>query len=149
MKDELSKLLEATDNMSDKTMAAIEKLADVAKPQAVFSDPMEAAGYQVITASEVMLGLGLGFGGGGGEGAEDENGEQEGEETEEVQQMSGMGVGGGGGGGASGRPVAIISLTQDGVKVEPIVDVTKLALGFFAAMGALFISIGTARRAKR
>lgn len=149
MKDDLSKLIESTDKMGDKTMAAIDKLAEVAKPQAVFSDPLEVAGYQVITASEVFLGLGLGFGGGGGEGVEDDPEEQEETKTEEPQQMSGIGVGGGGGGGASGRPVAIISLDQDGVKVEPIVDVTKVALGFFAAMGALFISIGAARRAKR
>ena len=54
--------------------------------------------------------------------------------------MEGAGGGGGGGGGAMARPVAVIVMGPDGVRVKPVLDVTKLAvtaLGAFAAAAAL------------
>ena len=118
----------------------VEKLFSVAQPGAVFGHPVQAEGQTVITASEVMVGLGFGFGSGGGS---DEAPEDEGEVGE---KDTGFGMGGGGGGGSTGRPVAAISISADGVRVDPIVDVTKLGLAFFTAFGAMFVMLGRMRR---
>jgi hypothetical protein len=46
------------------------------------------------------------------------------------------------------RPVAVISVGPDGVDVEPVVDVTKLGLALFTALGAMFLMFGRMRRAR-
>ena len=56
----------------------------------------------------------------------------------------------GGGGGVSGsRPVAAISIGPEGVCVQPVVDVTKIALAFLTAFGAMFMMFGRMKRASR
>jgi uncharacterized spore protein YtfJ len=107
------------------------RLVAVADQGAVFSAPIQAGDYTVITAAEVSVGMGLGFG--GGEGPKDE----------------GSGGGGGGGGFSAGRPVATIQIGPDGVRVEPIVDASKIALTFFTVIGAIFITVRGMRRASR
>jgi uncharacterized spore protein YtfJ len=67
-----------------------------AQPGMVFSAPIEANGYTVITASEVMGGGGFGLGNG-------------------QSSTEGSG-GGGGGGGAVARPVAIITIGPTGCR---------------------------------
>jgi uncharacterized spore protein YtfJ len=72
--------------------------------------------------------MGFGFGGGGsvspmGEGSE---------------SVPNYGTGGGGG-GAAARPVAAIEIGPQGVIVEPIIDVTKIVLAFFTALGAMAV----------
>ena len=61
----------------------------------------------------------------------------------------GGGGGGGGGGGAQARPVATITVGPNGVHVEPIVDVTKLGVAFFTALGAIFIARSGMRKLKK
>jgi uncharacterized spore protein YtfJ len=78
--------------------------------------------------------MGLGYGGGGG-GTE----QQEGEEVQPPSQ--GFGVGGGGGGMATSRPIAAIEIGPEGVIVEPIIDVTKIVLAFFTALGAMAVML--------
>jgi uncharacterized spore protein YtfJ len=160
----------------EQAIGLIEKLMDVAKPGAVFSQPMTVEGRTIITASEVNVGLGVGFGFGGGttpagwteekkgtrrqhaegadphervelEGSGAEEGEADDVEPETGGEDAGMGGGGGGGGGASGRPVAVISVSEDGVTVEPVVDATKIALAFFTALGSMFFMLVNMRRA--
>lgn len=109
------------------------KLFTAAQPESLFTEPVVQGEYAVIMASEMMGGLGYGFGGGGGSAP----GEVEG---------SGFGGGGGGGGSMMARPVAAISVGPDGVRVEPIVDPTKIAIAFFTSLAAMFISL---RRIKR
>jgi uncharacterized spore protein YtfJ len=110
--------------------ATIAKLFDVYQPGVVFSEPTSVGDNTVITASEVSVGLGLGFGrGGGGD-----------------EKASGEGVGGGGGGGSAGRPVAAIIIGPAGVRVEPIVDVTKIVLAFLTTLGAMYMSWRAMRR---
>ena len=87
------------------------RLVDTAKVDAVFGQPVERGNAIVIPCSEVSVGFGFGVGG----GPVDEKGNQ-----------AGGGVGAGG--GARGRPIAAIVVTQDGVRVEPIMDLTKVAL---------------------
>jgi len=111
----------------------LERLITIARPEAVYSEPLEAGDHRIITASEVSTGLGVGYG--GGQGPTEENGED-----------MGTGIGGGGGGHSKARPVAVIDIGPEGVKIEPIVDSTKIALAFFAAMGCLFAMTGALRR---
>ncbi|MCB8984739.1 MAG: hypothetical protein H6659_13000 [Ardenticatenaceae bacterium] len=105
------------------------KLFTAAQPESLFTKPTVQGDYAVIMASEMMGGLGYGFGGGGGGSAPDE------------EDGSGFGGGGGGGGSMMARPVAAISVGPDGVRVEPIVDPTKIAIAFFTSMAAMFITL--------
>ncbi len=109
------------------------KLFSVAHADSVFSEPVAAGDYTVITASEVSVGAGFGFGLGGGSGSEPAEGDAAPEEG------SGVGGGGGGGGASMGRPVAVISVGPDGVQVEPVVDPTKIALAFLTMLGSIFV----------
>src|SRR4051794_39913763 len=102
--------------MADRIFAA-------AHGRAVWSDPVQANGYTVITASEVIAGGGFGSGFGSGRSPGDAAAAASQDRTNE-----GSGGGSGGGGGAMGRPVATIIIGPDGVRVRPVVDVTKIAL---------------------
>jgi len=124
----------------------LEKFVETARPSSVFAPPLTAGDYTIITASEVYAGMGVGFGGGGGSGpaaSEEPIGDQLSAEQppadEELSPGSGVGYGGGGGGVTLGRPVAAITIGPDGVDVEPIVDVTKIAIAFFTTVGAMAI----------
>lgn len=119
------------------------RLYEVSSPSNVFAEPVDHGEYRVITASEVTVGLGYGYGGGGGQSAPGENGE------EMSQNAVGYGGGGGGGGGAGARPVAVIEIGPNGVRVEPIVDPTKIMLAFFTAFGAMFMMLNRMRQMAR
>jgi len=107
----------------------MQELTKSANTSAVYSQPVQAGDYTIITASEV--GTGGGFGYGGGFGPDDE------EQTE--GKVSTGGYAGGGGGGSTGRPVAVISIGPDGVTVEPVIDFTKIALAAATALGSMFM----------
>jgi uncharacterized spore protein YtfJ len=121
----------------------MEKLFDAAGSKEVFSEPIESGDYKIITAAEVSVGLGFGYGGGGG--YSDDIG-AEGDET----SSGGIGVGSGGGGGGMtmSRPVAAIEIGPHGVRIEPIVDPTKIALAFFTTLVSMFTLMGKMRRAQ-
>jgi uncharacterized spore protein YtfJ len=152
----------------EQSIALLEKLVAVARPESVFGEPLDVEGRTIITASEVTAGLGVGFGFGGGSAPgraakekrqrarssdphERVDLEETGsEEAESEGEDVGMGGGGGGGGGASGRPVAVISVSEERVQVEPVVDATKIALAFFTALGSmLFMLINMRKAAER
>lgn len=124
----------------EKSMNVLNRLFEIARPSAVFGEPIQKGEYTVITASEVSLGMGLGTGAGSGtEEAEKENATPE----------SGSGGGGGGGGGGWSRPVAVISIGPKGVEVEPVVDVTKLGLAFFTMIGSAMFMLSKMKRGAR
>jgi uncharacterized spore protein YtfJ len=142
MKEDFNKMIDTTAEFQEKSAEIIKSVTEIAKPEAVFGEPIAIGNHKIVTASEVSLGLGIGFGGGGGaEPVEDDN-------NSDSENSIGMGVGGGGGGGGYSRPVAVIKLSLEDVSVEPILDFTKIGLAFFAALGTLFVSIGLAKRAK-
>lgn len=152
MSETLEKLSTTAVENLEQAAALIEKLFTVARPDAVFGEPVEVEGRTIITASEVNVGMGFGFGLGGatppgraGRPAHHEEGSEE--QAESEGEEAGMGGGGGGGGGASGRPVAVISVSEDGVRVEPVVDATKLGLAFFTALGSMFFMLSKMRKA--
>ncbi len=75
----------------------------------------EIEGRHFITAAAIERGGGFGFGAGAG-------GDEEG------TTPPGGGGGGGGGGSAQARPVAIIEITPDNVKIRPVLDFTRVGL---------------------
>ncbi len=131
------------ETIPDQASAAklIERLYDVAQPAAVFSPPVEHGEYVVITASEATVGIGYGYGGGGGNAVP-----QVETASASVETATAYGGGGGGAGGAGSRPVAVIEIGPHGVRVEPIVDPTKILLAFFTAFGAMFMMLSRMRR---
>ena len=133
MAEKFDRIADVSGETEIQSLELLEKLVDVAKPEAVFSKPIKVGDTQLITASEIQVGLGYGHGLGSGP-QYISNMPEEGEESEEI----GMGGGGGGGGGASGRPIAVIHIREDSVEVEPILDLTKITLAFFTMLGSIF-----------
>jgi len=78
-----------------------------ASVDAVFGEPVTAEGRTVIPVAEVAYGLGAGLGVAGEEGAPS---------------------GGGSGGGIRARPLGVVEITADGVRVQPVVDEQKITL---------------------
>ena len=76
----------------------------------VYGEPIELDGRKVIPVASVRYAFGMG----GGMGPKPEEAEAPG--------------GGGGGGGMRVRPVALIEVADGKVKVEPIVDVSRLGM---------------------
>jgi uncharacterized spore protein YtfJ len=94
----------------DNLIQGISELKEKAGTKMVFGDPVHAEGRTIIPVAKVRYAFGVGMGRGGPGGQES------------------VGEGGGGGGGLTARPVALIEISGDDVKVKPIPDVTRLAL---------------------
>ncbi len=92
-----------------------------ASVDAVFGKPVKQGDIIVIPAAEVLSVMGFGIGSGSG--------------IDENSKSSGGGGGGGGGGRVLSRPAAVVIIENGAVRVEPVVDVTKIALGMFTAVG--------------
>lgn len=120
----------------EQSLQLVDRIFGAAHASAVFSAPVTAGGYTVITASEVMAGGGFGSGHGF-------------ESRADPAQPAAGGGGSGGGGGASGRPVAVIVVGPDGVTVKPIFDVTKFGLAVLTAWAAMLATVLRLRRATR
>ncbi len=71
------------------------------------------------------------------------------EGTQPVSPEHGAGFGFGGGGGAVGRPVAAIVIGPDGVKVRPVVDVTKIAIAAMTTWAGMFLAMRGLRRMRK
>jgi uncharacterized spore protein YtfJ len=148
MSDFLEKIGVSIIKTQEQSLDLLDKLIATARPNAVFGQPVTVGEYTVITATEVSCSLGVGLGGGGGEAkeppaAEIANGPEAADEIKPRPEVkptspaSGYGFGGGGGGLSTARPVAAISIGPNGVRVEPVVDVTKIGLAFFTTLGAM------------
>lgn len=99
----------------------MERLGRAAQPNAVFGQPFERGDTTIIPCCEIALGMGAG----GGTGTA---------QTAEKQEKS-VGEGMGAGGGVRGRPVAAIVLARGTVRVEPIVDATRVAMAALTTAG--------------
>lgn len=104
----------------DKITAIMDQFVGTASVEAVYGPPIQHGETVVVPAAEVLCAMGFGMGSGSGTGENNENG---------------GGGGGGGGGRVLSRPVAVVIIEKDQVRVEPVVDVTKIALGLFTAVG--------------
>ena len=116
-------------NFPTEGLALLEKMTVAASPEAVFSKPIQHGETTVITANTVNIGLGYGLGG-----------FVLGRNEVEKLDRDEVNGGGGGGGGTSARPVAVISISPDGVEVKPVIDVTQIGLALISAVGAIFIA---------
>jgi len=143
--DKFDKAMVASETYQKQTADILGKLFEVAEPARTFSKPVKAGEYTIITASEAYVAMGAAFGVGIGTEKTNENAE---EQTPSTNEADGGGGGGGGGVGV-GRPVAAISVGPDGVRVEPVVDATKIALAFFTMLGSMLFMLGRMRRAGR
>jgi uncharacterized spore protein YtfJ len=145
MNGAVNDMMESVRRESEARSQALQRLLSAADSSKVFGQPVSSEGYTVIPAAEVASGGGFGSGMGFGSPRR-RRGETAGESSEASAEMGGEGSqapgaamegaggGGGGGGGAMARPVAVIIMGPDGVRVKPVLDVTKLAI---TALGAL------------
>lgn len=119
----------------------LDSLTTAAHSSAVYGEPIAVGERMIITASEVSTSLGFAFARGGG-GADATPGDDleyhEGTDPLPPSPGPGFGFGGGGGGGgfSAARPVAVISVGPDGVRVDPIVDPTKIVMTFLTVLGS-------------
>ena len=118
---------------SNTVQNTLDKFLTAANVEAVYGSPVSQGENVVIPAAEVLSFVGFGVGTGGGQSSG----------TTETRG----GGGGGGGGRVLSRPVAAIVLSPSGVRVEPIVDVTKIALAVFTTIG--FMAAMFTRMSKR
>lgn len=97
-----------------------EEMQGKANWKAVFGDVMEVDGRRVIPVASVQYGFGMG----GGQGPAQRSGVR----TRSPQKDGVAPAGGGGGGGIRIEPVALIDITDGKLRVEPILNVTRLAV---------------------
>ena len=113
--------VEAGLEMYQDTMEEFLAAADV---RVVYGEPIQHDDTMIIPTAEVLCGLG--FGVGSGSGTSNDNSDK---------PAQGSGSGGGGGGRILSRPVAVVVASPEGVRVEPVVDITKIALAGLTALG--------------
>ena len=92
--------MEHVENLLKTTLAEVERLLN---SRTVVGDPITVGDATIIP----LVSIGFGFGAGGGSGKE-----------AKTTSAEGLGAGSGGGGGV--KPVAVIIMTKEGVRVEPI-----------------------------
>lgn len=94
------------ENLFDKAVTEIERMLN---SKTVVGEPITVEGNTLIP----LINVGFGFGVGGGKGTE---------------ANKGSGQGGGTGGGGGVKPVALVIINADGVRVEPIKSGTASVL---------------------
>jgi uncharacterized spore protein YtfJ len=119
----------------------MDNFLSAASVDAVYGKPVQNGDTVIIPTAEVLSGLGFGMGFGGGEGADDDG--------KPAQGSGGSGGGGGGGGRVFSRPVALVIASPEGVRVEPVVDVTKLGLAALTALGFMIGMLARMRNPQR
>jgi uncharacterized spore protein YtfJ len=120
------------DRVLDVMEDTMEKFLSAASVEAVYGKPVKNGDTLIIPSAEVLSGMGFGVGfgsGSGGESHDEDDGDASG------TPAGGSGGGGGGGGRVLSRPVAVIIASPEGVRIEPVVDVTKVALAALTAGG--------------
>lgn len=109
----------------DPTGQTLGQLVTTARADTIFGQPVERDNATVIPCSEIAVGVGMGS----GRGPVDAQGNP-------------TGNGSGGGGAARGRPVAAIVITKDGVRVEPIFDLTRIVLASLTTGAFILFWVG-------
>jgi uncharacterized spore protein YtfJ len=124
MTDELS-TIQAGDPGLDAFQDTMEEFLAAADVRVVYGEPIQHEDTIIIPTAEVLCALGFGLGSGGMTNTEEHP----------DNPTMGKGSGGGGGGRILSRPVAVVIASPEGIRVEPVVDVTKIALAGLTAMG--------------
>ena len=97
------------ENVEPLFKTAIEEIERMLNSKTVVGDPIKIEENTIIP----LVSIGFGFGAGGGTGKEPTKGE---------------GSGGGTGGGGGVKPVAVLVVNQDGVRLEPVKSGTASVL---------------------
>jgi len=118
--------------VADSVGQVLGQLANSARVDAVFGQPIERDGTIIVPCAEIAVGLGMGT----GSGPMDEHGRA-------------TGSGGGGGGGSRGRPIAVIIVSREGVRVEPVLDLTRIILATFTTGAFMLVWLGRLTRLGR
>ncbi len=66
MVEKIEKIADVSRENEKQSLQVLEKLIGTARPDSVFSKPIKVGDTQIITASEVQIGMGFGFGLGSG-----------------------------------------------------------------------------------
>jgi uncharacterized spore protein YtfJ len=102
------------------------RFGEVARAEACIGPVQSANGHSVVPLASVSLQAGFGMGFGGGGSAE--------------PQGQGSGGGGGGGGRGTSRVIALVDISEGGVNVRPVPDITALTLAMLALLGVAIIA---------
>ncbi len=124
MSDEMETSSES-ESGSERFQDTMEEFLTAADVRVVYGEPIKHDDTTIIPTAEVLCALGFGLGSGKGIGTD--------ARTEKPSE--GSGFGGGGGGRILSRPVAVVIASPEGVRVEPVVDITKIALAGLTALG--------------
>jgi uncharacterized spore protein YtfJ len=113
----------------------ITDLRDKASVSAVFSPPVTVEGRTLIPVAKVGYAFRLAGGGIGAAEeettdapADEETGKAVGERKQDTKSSTGLG-------GVRARPMAVIEVTPEGIRVEPIVDEQRLSLAGAMLLG--------------
>jgi uncharacterized spore protein YtfJ len=117
----------------------MERLFAGANVKNVYGRPVQHGDTTIIPAAEVTVAGGFAVGMGVGISPKGMEGQQESE---------GSGSAGGGGGTTFARPVAVVIVSPEGVRVEPVIDLTKIGLAVITAWGFMISQIVRMRRRK-
>ena len=131
----VDKMLDPTDSIK-LFHNTLDKFLDTARVEAAYGEPVRNGDTVIIPTAEILGLIGFGLGTGG---------------SKDSQQQASGGMGGGGGGRTLSRPVAAIVVTPNRVRVEPIIDVTKVWMAGLTAAGFMFAMLArmSRRRAPR
>ncbi len=103
----------------------VEEFLAAADVRVVYGEPIIHEDTMIIPTAEVLSVIGFGVGAGSGR-----------DTHENPDNPSiGSGSGGGGGGRVLARPVAVVISSPEGVRVDPVFDLTKIALAGLTAVG--------------
>jgi uncharacterized spore protein YtfJ len=136
----------------------LDKFIATADVNVVYGKPIKSGDTVIIPTAEVVCGMGFGMGFGAGKGTyklenpDDETAAEKPEEgNSETSPGEGYGSGGGGGGGGYtfSRPVALVIATSEGVRVEPVLDRTKILLAALTTAGFMVSMIAGMMRGRR
>ncbi len=109
----------------DAFQETVEEFLAAADVRVVYGEPIQHEDTIIIPTAEVLSVMGFGVGSGSGRDAHEDP----------EHPSGGSGSGGGGGGRVLARPVAVVIASPEGVRVEPVFDLTKIALAGLTAVG--------------
>ncbi len=109
--------------MIQKLLDSFTALRERASVNALFGEPVTVEGRTIIPVAKIAYGFGMGA---GTAPVLSSTGEQE--ETDEESPSQPANEGSGGGGGMMGQPLAVVEVTEEAVRVQPIIDEQKVAL---------------------
>lgn len=109
----------------------MDRFMEPASVEAVYGKPIKNGDMLIIPTAEVASFMGFGFGTGSGQSTE----------SQEDHPMEGSGTGGGGGGSIHSRPVAMVIASPEGVRVEPVIDLTKIGLAALTSAGFIIATL--------